>query len=169
MNHRYLLIGQVIVFGVAFGLVEAAVVVYLRHLLGSALPQIDRRQILVLIPGVAFLEPKTAFGIIKDSVILQVERAREIATLLMLWMVAAIAGRKLGERLAFFLLAFGVWDIFYYVFLRLIIGWPKTLTDLDIFFLVPTPWVGPVFVPLLISTILLFSSFIYLVKLAKEK
>ena len=84
--------------------------------------------------------------------------------MVMLTSVAAISGKKLTEKIAFFFLSFGVWDIFYYIFLRLTIGWPKSFTDLDIFFLLPTPWVGPVIAPIAISSILIIVSLFYLLK-----
>lgn len=158
---------KVIVFAVSFAFVEAAVVVYLRHLLGASTQLEIPNEILLLTPGITFLEPETAAKIIKDTAILNVERIREVATLVMLASVAAISGKKLTEKIAFFLLSFGVWDIFYYVFLRLTIGWPKSFTDLDIFFLLPTPWVGPVSVPIVISSILVIGSLLYITR-AKE-
>lgn len=155
---------KVVIFAIAFAFVEASVVVYLRHLLGVNFtpPQVDRSEILFLTPGIAFLEPQTAVKIITDTALLNVERVREAATIVMLASVATLAGKFIWERVAFFFLAFGVWDIFYYIFLRLTVGWPKTFGDLDIFFLLPTPWVGPVYVPILISTILIIGSIIYL-------
>ena len=95
---------------------------------------------------------------------LRVETAREAATIVMLGSIAVIAGKTIRERLAYFFLAFGVWDIFYYFFLRLTIGWPKSFSDLDIFFLLPFPWVGPVFVPVIISALLIGGSLVYLVR-----
>lgn len=148
----------VTIFGIAFGFVEAAVVVYLRHLLGATQPQIPQGEILFLVPGIAFLDPKTAVEIISDSAILNVEMIREAATLIMLAAVAALTGTNIRERVVYFFLAFGVWDIFYYIFLRLTIGWPKAFSDLDIFFLLPFPWVGPVYVPIVISSILVLGS-----------
>lgn len=158
---------KVAVFATAFAFVEAAVVVYLRHLLGSTQPAVSKEEILFLVPGIAFLEPQTALKIISDTVLLNVERVREGATLVMLALVAALAGKSLLQKAAFFFLAFGIWDILYYIFLRLTIGWPKTLADLDVFFLLPTPWVGPVLAPVLISTILIISSLFYLLKIKK--
>ena len=155
---------KVMVFAVSFAFVEAAVVVYLRHLLGAAAQLEIPNEILFLIPGVTFLEPETAGKIIANTAILNVERIREAATLVMLTAVAAISGKKLTEKIAFFFLSFGVWDIFYYIFLRLTIGWPKSFTDLDIFFLLPTPWVGPVIAPIAISSILIIVSLFYLIK-----
>lgn len=155
---------KVVIFSVAFAFVEAAVVVYLRHLLGSAQPDVAREEILVLLPGIAFLEPQTALKIISNTALLNIERIREASTLVMLATVATIAGKNLKVKLAFFSLAFGIWDIFYYIFLRLTIGWPKSFFDLDVFFLLPTPWVGPVLVPISISLILILGSLFYLLK-----
>lgn len=155
----------VVIFSVAFAFVEASVVVYLRQLLGASQPAISKEEVLLLLPGIAFLEPETALKIISSSALLNVELAREAATLLMLTSVSLLAARETASRIAFFLLAFGLWDIFYYVFLKLILDWPKSLMDLDIFFLIPVPWVGPVIVPLTISLILIVGSAYYLVKL----
>ena len=159
-------ISTVLIFAAAFGFVEAAVVVYLRHLLGIGFtpPHIDRSEILFLTPGVAFLEPQTAVKIIADTQILNIERMREAATLVMLATIGGLAGKKLLDKIAFFFLAFGIWDIFCYIFLKLTIGWPKTFADLDIFFLLPTPWVGPVLVPIAISLVLIIGSLLYLMR-----
>lgn len=124
----------------AFAFVEASVVVYLRHLLGVSFSEISKKQVLLLLPGIAFLQPDTALKVIQDSALLNVEMIREAFTLVMLVSVATLAGKKIREQIAYFLLAFGIWDIFYYVFLKLTIGWPKSFSDLDIFFLLPTPW-----------------------------
>jgi len=157
---------KVVIFAIAFAFVEAAVVVYLRHLLGFGFtpPHIDRSEILFLTPGVAFLEPQTAVKIISDTALLNIERMREAATLVMLAAIGAIAGKKILDKIAFFFLAFGIWDFFYYIFLKLTIGWPKSFGDLDIFFLLPTPWAGPVIVPILISSTLIIGSLWYLLR-----
>lgn len=155
---------KVIVFAIAFGFVEAAVVVYLRHLLGSTLPTVGKDEILLLLPGIAFLEPQTVFKIISNTALLNVERIREAATLVMLASVAVIAARKIKDQIAYFFLVFGIWDIFYYIFLRLTIGWPAKFSDLDVFFILPTPWVGPVIVPILISAVLIIGSLFYLLR-----
>lgn len=153
---------KVAIFSVAFAFVEASVVVYLRHLLGSTQPDVSLDEILFLVPGIAFLEPQTAIKIITDSALLNVERVREAATLIILGMVATLSAKNIKQALAYFFFSFGIWDIFYYIFLRLIIGWPKALTDLDVFFLLPTPWVGPVIVPVAISSFLIVASLWYL-------
>lgn len=156
---------KITVFAVSFAFVEAAVVVYLRHLLGSTEPSIDKHEILLLLPGIAFLEPETAVKIMTNSALLNVERLREASTLVMLAAVASLAGQRLKEKIAFSFLAFGIWDIFYYAFLKLTIGWPKSFSDLDIFFLLPTPWVGPIIAPVVASSLLILGSLLYLLKI----
>lgn len=155
---------HVAIFAIAFGFLEAAVVVYLRHLVGASGEVINPKEVLFLVPGIAFLEPQTAVKIVTNSQILTVEQIREAATIIMLFSVASLASKNLKQIAAFFFLAFGIWDIFYYVFLRLAINWPASFADYDIFFLLPVPWVGPIVVPVIISLILILSSLLYLLK-----
>ncbi|UCG61108.1 MAG: hypothetical protein JSV52_12370 [Candidatus Zixiibacteriota bacterium] len=121
-------------FSLAFAFVEAAVVVYLREIVypeGFAFP-------LKTIP-------------VK---LIAVELIRELATIVMLVTVATSAGSRLGERFGFFLIVFGIWDIFYYVWLKVAIDWPSSLAEFDILFLIPVPWIGPVLAPVLISVLM---------------
>ncbi|MBM2845265.1 MAG: hypothetical protein HW407_577, partial [Bacteroidetes bacterium] len=122
-------------FGVAFAFVESSVVVYLRSIYypdGFAFP-------LKLI----------------SQQHLTVELAREAATIVMLAAVGFLVGSKAWERFGYFLVAFGVWDIFYYVWLKVILDWPASLSDWDILFLIPLPWIGPVIAPVLISLLMI--------------
>jgi hypothetical protein len=76
----------------------------------------------------------------------------------MLIMVGVIAGKNALQRFAYFLFAFAVWDIFYYVWLKVLLNWPASFLTWDLLFLIPVPWVGPVLAPLIVSlTMLLFS------------
>ncbi len=130
------------IFAVAMAFVEAAVVVYLRALYypqGFAFPSSD-------MPSRTYL----------------VEAARELATLVMLASVAVMAGRDRWERFLCFAVAFGVWDIFYYAWLWLTIGWPSSLLEWDILFLIPVPWVGPVLAPMVVSVSLVGGSLVLL-------
>jgi hypothetical protein len=111
--------------------VEAAVVVYLQRALGVA-------DIVSDIPPY-------------DPAIALTEMAREAATLVMLLAAGWAAGRTRRARLGLAFYAFGLWDILYYVWLRLLIGWPDSLFDWDLLFLIPLPWWGPVLSPLLIA------------------
>ena len=82
---------------------------------------------------------------------LLLEQVREIATLVMIAAVAGLAGRTTRARLAAGLWIFGLWDILYYAFLRWLTGFPRSLGDVDVVFLVPIAWILPVWVPFVAS------------------
>ncbi len=126
----------VVLFGLAMAWMEAATVVYLRMLVGR-------------------VNPYQAMPLPPHAMLGNTELVREIATLLMLFTVGWLAGRDWRARLAYSLIAFGVWDIFYYVFLAIIVGWPKSLLDWDVLFLIPLPWWGPVVAPALIALLMI--------------
>lgn len=128
----------VVAFGVAMGYLEAVVVVYLRSAIetGSVVPAHD---------------PAT-LGTFEA-----VEITRELATLVMIAAVGWLAGRTRLERLAWAAVVFGAWDIVYYLGLRLAIGWPPSFGTWDVLFLVPAPWVGPVWAPIVVSVALIAS------------
>jgi len=126
----------VLLFAVAMAWVEAALVFDLRTLVDRIEPyQQDP------LPMIGALGP--------------VELVREFATLVMLFTLGFLAGSNWRARLGFMLMAFGVWDILYYVFLRVICGWPHSLLDWDILFLLPLPWWGPVLAPVLIAVLMI--------------
>ena len=126
----------VTVYAVAMAWVESAVVFYLRTMVDRIQPyQADPLPIVGRL-GVA-------------------ELFREAATLLMLLTVGMLAGRNWRARLGYSAIAFGVWDIFYYVFLKVMCGWPKSLFDWDILFLLPLPWWGPVIAPVSIALLMI--------------
>ena len=125
----------IVIYATAMAWVEAAVVVYLRTLL-------DRIQPFQRTP----LPHLANFG--------STELIREAATLMMLFAVGWLAGNTTRKRLGYSLIAFGIWDIFYYVFLLVICGWPKSLFDWDVLFLIPLPWWGPVLAPTLIAVLM---------------
>src|SRR5881394_3128132 len=129
----------VALFGIAMAAVESAVVVYLRALHTGAAPL-----------SVLQYELPTH--------LLAIEVAREAATLVMLIAVAAVASRNAWEGLLYFALAFGLWDIFYYVWLWVFIGWPPSLFTWDVLFLIPVPWLGPVIAPVIVSLCLVGGS-----------
>jgi hypothetical protein len=122
-------------FSVAMAYAEAVVVVYLRGLFHPG--------------GLVFPLPHI------PAFYLVVEAGREAATLLMLAAAAALAFRAPRDRAACFFFCFGLWDIGYYLWLKLLIDWPRSLLDWDILFLIPLPWVGPVLSPLLVSVLLI--------------
>jgi hypothetical protein len=122
----------VVSYAAAMAWVEAATVVYLRTLTGRLDPH--QPSPMVDAAGMGFTEV-----------------VREIATLIMLLTIGGVAGRTWRSRLGYAVVAFGVWDILYYVFMKVICGWPKSLLTWDILFLLPLPWWGPVLAPILIA------------------
>jgi len=122
-------------FAIAFGFVEAAVVVYLRAATG-------------LWPG----PPSKVLGQLPRE-LLNIERYREAATIIMLVTIAALLGQRVWQKAIAFLWAFAFWDIFYYVWLRVTIGWPGSLSDPDVLFLIPVPWLAQVWFPILVSAL----------------
>ncbi len=126
----------VVVFALAMAWVEAAVVFYLR----TMIDRVEPRQ----------PEPLPVMGGLGPA-----ELVREAATLVMLLAVGVLAGKTWRSRLGYAALAFGVWDIFYYVFLKALCGWPHSLLDWDILFLLPLPWWGPVLAPVSIALLMI--------------
>lgn len=126
----------VVVFAVAMAWVESAVVYYLRTL-------VDR------------IEPYQSPPLPLATGLGEAELVREAATLVMLLTVGILAGRTWPSRLGLSALAFGVWDIFYYVFLKMMCGWPNTILDWDVLFLLPLPWWGPVIAPVSIALLMI--------------
>jgi hypothetical protein len=125
----------VVAFAIGMAWVEAASVYYIRALT-------DR------------LEPYQETPLPIHGVLGQVELVREAATLVMLLTIGMLAAPTWRKRIGYTAIAFGVWDILYYVFLRVISGWPKSVFDWDILFLLPLPWWGPVLAPVSIAVLL---------------
>jgi len=126
----------VMAFAIAMAWVESASVFYIRALVGR-------------------LEPYQPNPLPMHGALGNVELWREAATLVMLATVGMLAGRTWRRRAGYAALAFGAWDIFYYVFLRIMSGWPRTLLDWDILFLLPLPWWGPVLAPVSIALVMI--------------
>lgn len=129
-------------FGVGLGWFEAAVVVYLREL---------------------YYPDGFRFPVVLASTrVATVEIVREMASLLVLAAVARLSGRRFLERFAAFMLLFGIWDLVYYISLLVVLGWPASLVTWDILFLIPVPWVGPVWAPLVVALFLVgVGSYLY--------
>ncbi len=132
-KHPAVMICCLALFAVAFAIVEGSVVHYLRliyypHGFGNEVPAIGSNAMII-------------------------EMTRELATLVMISMVSFVAAGSLVQCVSRFILVFSIWDIMYYFVLRIIEGWPKTLFDPDILFLIPVAWFAPVLVPICISAI----------------
>lgn len=125
----------VILFSISMAMLESAVVVYLREL---------------YYPG-GFEFPLKSMS---DKIVLT-ELFREAATIIMLVSIGIFNGKTNASKFAWFIISFGIWDIFYYVFLYLLLGWPSGLFEMDILFLIPIPWFGPVIAPVLVSICLI--------------
>jgi hypothetical protein len=126
----------VVIFAIGMAWAEAATVYYLRLM-------VDR------------VQPYHENPLPMQGVLGQVELVREAATLVMLVTVGMLAGRTRRAQAGYAAIAFGVWDIFYYLFLRIIGGWPRSLFDWDVLFLLPLPWWGPVLAPVSIALLMI--------------
>lgn len=93
---------------------------------------------------------------------LLIELGREVCTLVMLIAFGIASGKNRGEAWAYFMIAFGVWDIFFYIWLKLLLDWPASLMTWDLLFLVPVPWVSPVLAPILVSIVLILCGLVIL-------
>ena len=145
-GRKYLAVG---IYAIAMAMVEAAVVVYMRALY---YPE-------------GFLFP---LNMIEGRIALT-EVFREAATVVMLITVALLAARKGIERFAWFIYAFAIWDIFYYVFLYLLLGWPESLLTWDILFLIPVTWTGPVVAPVINSLTMILLTIVILRNSSQDK
>lgn len=126
----------VVTFAIGMAWVEAACVYYLRLL-------VDR------------IQPYQANPLPISGGLGEIELVREVATLVMLITLGMLTGRTKPARLGYAAVAFGVWDIAYYVFLWIMSGWPASLFDWDILFLLPLPWWGPVLAPVSIALLMI--------------
>jgi len=149
MKHLVKTLTCVCVFAIAMGFLESAVVIYLREIYYKE--------------GFSFPLKPMPFSIAL------VEVLREAATVIMLIGIGFLAGKTRLQRFAYFSLAFAVWDLFYYVFLYVFLGWPQSLFTWDILFLIPLPWVGPVWAPCLLSLLMLGGSVFVIIECEKNK
>ncbi len=133
MLGKYLLLA---LFGIAMAHFEGVVVVYLRKALGIVDSESNKVSLEKLPKRYIFIE-----------------QTREAATILMLVIIAFLVGQTWFERIVFFLWTFAFWDLFYYLSLYLLIKWPPKFTTIDVLFLIPRPWIAPVWFPIGISTI----------------
>ena len=142
------------VFGIAMAHLEGVTVVYIRRVLGYENGG-DFQGYLVN-KGITTLEGFSAF--FAGEKMLWIEMGREAATIVMLVCISLLVARNWRQFLAFFCWTFAIWDICYYLSLRLLVGWPRSLGDLDCVFLIPQPWFAPVYVPVIVMILLIIIS-----------
>jgi hypothetical protein len=123
------------VFGIAMAHLEGVVVVYLRKALGMLDSESNKESI----------------GKIPDR-FLNIEMTREAATIVMLVVIAYLTGGSWVEKGIYFLWTFAFWDLFYYLSLYILIKWPPTFNTIDVLFLIPKPWIAPVWFPIGVSS-----------------
>jgi hypothetical protein len=123
-------------FGIAMAHLEGVVVVYLRKALGMNDSE-SNKESLEKFP----------------SRYLHIEMTREAATIIMLLVIAFLTGSSWVEKGIFFLWTFAFWDLFYYLSLYILIKWPPKLTTTDVLFLIPKPWIAPVWFPVAVSSL----------------
>jgi len=128
------------IFAVAMGFLESAIVIYLREL---------------YYPNGFIFPLKITFA----PHIALTEIIREAATIIILISVSISLGKIFIERFAFFIYCFAIWDIFYYVFLKLILNWPESFFTWDVLFLIPAMWGGPVIAPIILSLTMILLAF----------
>lgn len=124
------------IFGIAMAHFEGVVVVYLRKALGMLDSESNKESVEKF--------PKRY---------LYIEMTREAATIIMLAVIAYLVGTTWIERGVFFLWTFAFWDLFYYLSLYILIKWPPTLKTIDVLFLIPVPWIAPVWFPVGVSSL----------------
>ncbi len=127
----------VILFSIAFAYIESSVVVYLRTILNPCSFDFPINSISVTDP------------IIRPMLLTEI--GREVATIVLIFTCAYLAGHNRQQRFAHFLIIFAIWDIFYYIWLRFLIGWPASIMDWDILFLIPRTWASAVLYPVIIA------------------
>ena len=143
-----------VLFSVAFAYIESAVVVYLRAIFHPD----------------GFTFPLAIFELTAEGRrLLLTEIGREAATLVLIVTAACLFGRRRQERFAYFLVIFAVWDIFYYIWLKVLLDWPTTIMDWDVLFLIPVVWASPVLYPVLVSLAMFAFAVAILYRCAKDR
>jgi hypothetical protein len=145
-----------LLFGTAFGYLEASVVSYLRQLYEPSRQRFyPGRSANELFPMIT-LDQLHAAGTDQQRT-LAIEIGREAATIIMLAGIALAVARNTAQWAAAFVIAFGTWDITFYAFLKLLLGWPASLFTWDILFLIPVPWASPVLAPVLVAAVMVLA------------
>ena len=132
------------VFGFAMGIMESIIVVYIRK----------------IIEGIDIIN-LTGLVISKVPIkLIRIEQIRETCTIIMLITLSLLVEKGKWRRMAVFLWTFAVWDIVYYIGLKTFLNWPPSLATIDCLFLIPCPWIAPVYVPIIASTLMIIASII---------
>ena len=139
------------VFAAAFGFLEAVVVIYLRAAVGLLPGYPGTVSDIVRMSGQYYVQSQAITQFPKSLLTLEV--FREAATILMLLTVALLTSVNSRARAAVFLWTFAIWDIVYYAALWATVRWPLSVRDPDVLFLIPVPWLSPVWFPLLVSAL----------------
>jgi len=164
LARRQLLVAGV--FAASFGFLEAVVVVYLRAATGLLPGYQGTLSDVVRMSGQYYQQSQTISQFPKS--LLTLEFLREAATILMLLTVSLLSSAKSTARAAVFLWTFAIWDIVYYAALWATVRWPHSLRDPDVLFLIPVPWLSPVWFPLLVSALALAAVLLSRVSLPKS-
>ncbi len=138
--HKKLILATL--FALAMAYMESAIVVYLRE----------------------FYYPEGFIFPLRNIPIhiLLTETGREAATIVILFIFAKIMANNGRETFAYFAFNFAIWDICYYIWLKVLLDWPATLVDWDILFLIPIPWIGPVLAPVIVAVVLILAAYLIL-------
>ena len=134
------------IFGIAMAHLEGVVVLYLRKILGITDTKTNTIALDRIPPN-----------------LIRIEKTREAATIIMLAALALLTAQTWGDRAAVFLWTFAFWDLFYYVSLYLLTRWPSSVREMDVLFLIPRPWIAPVWVPVGVSSITIILLFLLIV------
>ena len=152
---------SLVLFGIGFGYVEASVVVYLRHIYDPIRQQLypskPAGELFPLITSDQLAAQGPAY-----QRLLLTELGREFATLVMLGAAALAVSSNFRQWMAGFVLSFGVWDLTFYLVLKLILGWPASFATWDILFLLPVPWAGPVLSPAIVAATMIWAGVVVL-------
>lgn len=138
-------------FAAAFGFLEAVVVVYLRAAVGLLPGYQGTLSDVIRMSGQFYVQTQVISQFPKSLLTLEV--FREAATIFMLLSVAWLTSANFRARAAVFLWTFAIWDIVYYAALWATVRWPFSLKDPDVLFLIPAPWLSPVWFPILVSAL----------------
>jgi hypothetical protein len=139
----------VLIFSIAMGMLESVVVIYLR----------------AIYYPFGFIFPLTPIS----PHFTLAEISRETATMIMLIGIGAISGKNFLQKFGYFIFSFAIWDIFYYVFLKLLIHWPDSFFTWDVLFLIPLIWTSPVICPVIVSFTMIILGIIVIIGSEIEK